>query len=52
MVIAIVAPLSVHKSLGAIFEYFLDANKCGIRGIKEINDDSLIDCLEYCEKYF
>ena len=60
LVISIVAPLSVFKSLSEIFEY-LAAKHEGYIGEQEsfqgdlkhkMADESLIHCLEYCSGYF
>jgi hypothetical protein len=55
LVISIVAPLSVFKSLSEIFLYLADKNERNFQSdvLKDrIDDESLIHCLEYCTEYF
>ena len=54
LVISIVAPFSVEKSLSEIFLYLAEVNDHHFKTKlqKNINQDSLIHCLEYCTTYF
>ena len=60
LVISIVAPLSVFKSLSEIFQYLAAKNEGYISSSGNFQDDlkhkmadeSLIHCLEYCSGYF
>ena len=51
--IAIVAPLSVQKSLKEIFVYLADRRGNNSEDFEgQLNEGSLIDCLEYCTAHF
>jgi len=55
LVISIVAPLSVFKSLSEIFLYLAEKNEGNFQSdvLKHrMDDESLIHCLEYCTEYF
>jgi len=54
LVISIVAPLSVFKSLSEIFQYLAAKNEGNFQDdLKhKMADESLIHCLEYCSDYF
>ena len=54
LVISIVAPLSVFKSLSEIFQYLAAKNEGHFQDdLKhKMADESLIHCLEYCSGYF
>lgn len=57
LVISIVAPLSVYKSLSEIFLYMAEKNDSSDEsfqqeeGLKRFDDNSLINCLEYSTNY-
>lgn len=53
LVISIVAPLSVYKSLSEIFIYLADKRQReGDHFDEQLNEGSLVDCLEYCTGHF
>lgn len=52
LVISIVASMTVKQSLTQIFLFLADKNSTDLKKYKhKIDDDSLLNCLEYCTNY-